>query len=171
MSVELLEKKKGKRKKKGRSVSNNICIDILKIYQSKLPSLSHGFPFFLGSKTALSTNFKSSAAMATPSTEVLCDYEVGLRNSVAAVWPTTTVRDCYFHFKQCLWRNFARLDLVPEYQVVGSVHSCRTALFGEGGPPMPSFCPPFWTLPSQPSFLHSLSTYMPSRLAFQKYTY
>ena len=35
----------------------------LKIYQSNLPSLSHGLPSFLGSKTALSTNFKSSAAM------------------------------------------------------------------------------------------------------------
>ncbi|XP_063684392.1 uncharacterized protein LOC134818682 [Bolinopsis microptera] len=50
----------------------------------------------------------------------LCDYEAGLRNSVTAVWPGTTLRGCYFHFKQALWRNFARSDLVPEYQVVGS---------------------------------------------------
>ena len=33
------------------------------MYQSNLPSLSHGLPSFLESKTALSTNFKSSAAM------------------------------------------------------------------------------------------------------------
>ena len=38
-----------------------ICIDFLKICQSKLPSLSHGLPSFLGSKTALSTIFKRSA--------------------------------------------------------------------------------------------------------------
>ena len=35
----------------------------LKIYQSNLPSLSHGLPSFLWSETALLTNFKSSAAM------------------------------------------------------------------------------------------------------------
>ena len=37
----------------------------LKIYQSNLPSISHGLPSFLGSKTPLLTNFKSSAAMST----------------------------------------------------------------------------------------------------------
>ena len=52
-------------------------------------------------------------------------------------------------------------------------NSCRTSLFfgGGGRPPVPSFCPPFWTLPSQTSFLPSPSTYLPSLLAFQKYTY
>ena len=40
-------------------------LTFLKIYQSKFPSLSHGLPSFLGSKTALPTNFKSSAAMVT----------------------------------------------------------------------------------------------------------
>ena len=52
-----------KQNKKGRRVSNSICIDFVKIYQSKLPSLSHGLPSFLGSETALLTNLKSSAAM------------------------------------------------------------------------------------------------------------
>ena len=51
---------------------------------------------------------------------VLCDYEAGLRNAVTTVWPGTTLRGCYFHYKQALWRNFARFDLVPEYQVIGS---------------------------------------------------
>ena len=36
------------------------------------------------------------------------------------VWPSTTFRGCYFHFKQALWRKFSKTDLVPEYQVVES---------------------------------------------------
>ena len=54
----------------------------LKIYQSNFPSLSHGLPSFLGSKTALSTNFKSSAAMVVRYkfmlTRGLCSYVVSL---------------------------------------------------------------------------------------------
>ena len=51
---------------------------------------------------------------------VLCDYERALQNAVLSAWPSTTIRGCYFHFKQCLWRRFAQSDLVPEYQVLGS---------------------------------------------------
>ena len=40
-----------------------IMYRFLKIYQSKLPSLTHGLPSFLVTETALSTKFKSSAAM------------------------------------------------------------------------------------------------------------
>ena len=42
---------------------------------------------------------------------VLADYELGLRNAIQEVWPSATVRGCYFHFKQSLWRNFQRLLL------------------------------------------------------------
>ena len=51
---------------------------------------------------------------------VLTDYELGLRNAVRSIWPGATLRGCYFHFTQCLWRRFAQSDLVPEYQVPGS---------------------------------------------------
>ena len=51
---------------------------------------------------------------------VLADFELGLRNAIEEVWPSATVRGCYFHFKQALWRNFHRFDLTPEYQVIGS---------------------------------------------------
>ena len=35
-------------------------------------------------------------------------------------WPNAAIRGCCFHFKQCPWRNFDRLGLTSEYQVVGS---------------------------------------------------
>ena len=41
-------------------------------------------------------------------------------NAIEEVWPSATVRGCYFHFKQALWRNFHRFDLTLEYQVIGS---------------------------------------------------
>ena len=51
---------------------------------------------------------------------VLADFEIGLRNAISTTWPNAAIRGCYFHFKQCLWRNFDRLGLTSEYQVVGS---------------------------------------------------
>ena len=51
---------------------------------------------------------------------VLCDFEKGLHNAIHTVWPGTTVRGCYFHHKQCLWRELQRCSLVPEYNVIDS---------------------------------------------------
>ena len=51
---------------------------------------------------------------------VLLDYEKAFQNAVLAVWPGTTLRCCYFHYKQALWRKLAQSDLVPEYKVAGS---------------------------------------------------
>ena len=51
---------------------------------------------------------------------VLCDYEIGLQNAVRAAWPQATLRGCYFHFSQALWRNLQAHDLVPEYNVPNS---------------------------------------------------
>ena len=56
----------------------------LKIYQSNLPSLSHGLPSFLGSKTAFSTNFGSYV-------------------------PNSTIRGCMFHFIQARMRRFQKI--------------------------------------------------------------
>ena len=43
----------------------SVYVSIFENIPIKFASLSHGLPSFLGSKTALSANFKSSAAMAT----------------------------------------------------------------------------------------------------------
>ena len=56
---------------------------------------------------------------------VLMDYEDALRRAVVSIWPSTSIRGCYFHFKQALWRRFQQSDLVPEYEVPGS--DVRTA--------------------------------------------
>ena len=44
---------------------------------------------------------------------VLAEFEMGPRNAIF----NAASRGCYFHFKQCLWRNFNRLCLTSEYQV------------------------------------------------------
>ena len=36
------------------------------------------------------------------------------------MWPSATIRGCYFHFKQALWRKLQAFDLVPEYKVLSS---------------------------------------------------
>ena len=51
---------------------------------------------------------------------VLADFETGLRNAISTTWPNAAIRGCYFHSKQCLWRNFDRLGLTSQYQVVRS---------------------------------------------------
>ena len=50
---------------------------------------------------------------------------MGLRNAISSTWPNAVIRGCYFHFKQCLWRNFDRLGLTSEYHVIGS-DICRS---------------------------------------------
>ena len=53
-------------------------------------------------------------------------------------------------------------------------HSCQTALFLGGRPPMPFFCPAFWTLPWEALLLPSFGTHLPFLLGFleiyQSYT-
>ncbi len=51
---------------------------------------------------------------------ILCDFEKGLHNALHSIFPSTTVRGCYFHFKQALLRKMQAFDLVPEYKVLSS---------------------------------------------------
>ena len=51
---------------------------------------------------------------------VLVDYEVAIRNAVQNVWPGTTLRGCWFHHKQTLWRHLQTEGLAADYSVVNS---------------------------------------------------
>ena len=51
---------------------------------------------------------------------VQCDYEIGIHNAIAEVWPSLTRRGCNFHHKKSLWKHLQQLDLVEEYAVPGS---------------------------------------------------
>ena len=51
---------------------------------------------------------------------VLCDYEITLHNAIHTVWPSCTVRGCYFHFTQATWRKMQAFELVTEYKVLSS---------------------------------------------------
>ena len=55
-----------------------------------------------------------------PSSICAVDYEKTLQNAVLSVSPGNTLRGCYFHYKQALWRRLSHSDLVPEYKVNGS---------------------------------------------------
>ena len=49
-----------------------------------------------------------------------CDYEHALHNPIVNTWPSVTLRDCFFHYCQALWRKLQQSDLVPEYEVDNS---------------------------------------------------
>ena len=52
---------------------------------------------------------------------VLVDNEVAIRNAVLNVLPgTTTLRDCWFHHKQALWRHLQSEGLASDYSLDGS---------------------------------------------------
>ena len=40
----------------------------------------------------------------------LCDFDTGLHNAISSVWPSATIRGCYFHFKQALSDSLDLLD-------------------------------------------------------------
>ena len=51
---------------------------------------------------------------------VQCDYEIGIYNAIADVWPSSTRRGCYFHHKKSLWKHLQLLDLAEQYAIPGS---------------------------------------------------
>ena len=46
---------------------------------------------------------------------VLVDYELALRSAVLKVWPGTTLRSCWFHYKQALFRHLQAEGLAADY--------------------------------------------------------
>ena len=70
------------------------------------------------------------------------------------------------------WCHVVRRRIAKE--VVGSDHSCQTALLLAGRPAMPFFCPAFWTLPWEALLLPSFGTHLSFLLGFfaiyQSYT-
>ena len=61
---------------------------------------------------------------------VLADYELAIRNSVSAIWPSTTVRGCLFNFKQAILRKAASIGLAPFQKIIGSPVRRTIQLFG-----------------------------------------
>ena len=57
-----------------------------------------------GKTEALYTDFLSCLDDVTQfePQSVLCDYEKGLHNAILTTWPSTSVRGCFFHYKQAL---------------------------------------------------------------------
>src|SRR5207237_7660825 len=46
----------------------------------------------------------------------MADFEKAEHNAVHAVFPTTKIRGCFFHFCQCLWRILQKHGLANAYQ-------------------------------------------------------
>ena len=50
------------------------------------------------------------------SQNVICDFEVALITAIHTELPRTSVRGCYFHFSQALWRQVSSLGIVTAYR-------------------------------------------------------
>lgn len=61
---------------------------------------------------------------------VLMDYELAIHNAVSSVWPSSTRRGCFFHFKKALFRNLVQSNLGEEYSVPDSDIRKSFALMG-----------------------------------------
>lgn len=48
-------------------------------------------------------------------TSVMTDFERSARNSLQEAFPNTTLRGCFFHFSQCIWRCIQRTGLQERY--------------------------------------------------------
>ena len=46
-----------------------------------------------------------------------CDYELVIHNAVEQVWTSATLRGCFFHHKQAMFRKFQQHNLTEEYRV------------------------------------------------------
>lgn len=74
----------------------------------------------------LKTHARSMGKTFDPPTFQL-DFEVSMLKSIEARFPTATVKGCYFHFAQCLWRKVQELGLSSHYgepEVKRLIKSC-----------------------------------------------
>ena len=51
---------------------------------------------------------------------IMCDFERALVQAAPAIWPSCTVRGCFFHYKQTLFRKFCNRGLREDLLVEGS---------------------------------------------------
>ena len=51
----------------------------------------------------------------TPETWMI-DFEVAARNAVGGIFPNTTIRGCFFHYTQCIWRKVQNCGLTTEFR-------------------------------------------------------
>ena len=49
-------------------------------------------------------------------TEVMMDFEVAPRNVISSLFPDASVKCCFFHFTQAVWRKVQSLGLVVKYR-------------------------------------------------------
>ncbi|XP_048764782.2 uncharacterized protein LOC125672628 [Ostrea edulis] len=46
----------------------------------------------------------------------MIDFEVAARNAVKDNFPNTTIRGCFFHYTQCIWRKVQNCGLTTEFR-------------------------------------------------------
>ena len=51
---------------------------------------------------------------------VMCDFEIGIRNSLREVWPEMIVKGCHFHMAKALWKRVVDAGLKTEYSTPGN---------------------------------------------------
>ncbi len=49
-------------------------------------------------------------------TRFICDFEMSLRNAIEAEFPNASVKGCYFHYCQSIWRNVQKHGLTSSYR-------------------------------------------------------
>lgn len=54
-------------------------------------------------------------------TEIISDFEGGLRKAVNTVFPRTRLRGCWFHFKMAITKKCKALQLSPEMEPVSKL--------------------------------------------------
>ena len=64
---------------------------------------------------------------------VLVDYELALRSAVLKVWPGITLRSCWFHYKQVLFRHLQAEGLAADHMISDS--PIRTSFSALGAMP------------------------------------
>ncbi|XP_063599694.1 uncharacterized protein LOC134776006 [Penaeus indicus] len=80
---------------------------------------------------------QSRDTFATSPRTVICDFEQALINAVETELPNVTVRGCYFHFTQNLWKRVQALGLTGHYRLNRHLRRCIRKVMSLGYLPMP----------------------------------
>jgi hypothetical protein len=52
-------------------------------------------------------------------TNIILDFEKAEENAFRELMPAAAIHGCYFHYKQCIWRNVQKVGLAARYQQAG----------------------------------------------------
>ncbi len=90
---------------------------------------------------------------------VIVDFELAAMNAFESEFPNISVKGCYFHFNQALWKHIQELGLVRAYKNDRRLKKLVKKIMALGFLPIPHVLRSFWNLRTSPQTRRLIARY------------